>query len=56
MGSALLSDPPANVFDSEGKLVDWSLDTGEDPAFHRKWIKGWSESSLGELEGLVIRN
>lgn len=53
MGHAVPSGPPAYVFDSKGQLVDWSLDTGEDPEFFRKWSKGWSESSLEELKGLV---
>ena len=34
---ALPSGPPAYVFDRNGKLIDWTMDMGDDPAFQRAW-------------------
>lgn len=31
------SGPPAYVFDSDGALVDWSKDIGDDSEFIKKW-------------------
>ena len=36
-GLALPSGPPAYVFDSTGRLVAWTLDSGEDPDFTSTW-------------------
>ena len=36
-GLALPSGPPAYVFDSTGRLVAWTLDSGEDPDFTSRW-------------------
>ncbi len=36
-GLALPSGPPAYVFDSEGRLVDWSGDTGDDSRYKHAW-------------------
>jgi len=33
----LPSGPPVYVFDSAGKLLDWSRDSGDDPTFLQKW-------------------
>ena len=33
----LSSGPSACVFDSTGRLVDWSSDIGDDSQFDRKW-------------------
>lgn len=33
----LPSGPPTYVFDSAGKLVDWTRDSGDDPVFQQKW-------------------
>lgn len=41
-GLALPSGPPAYVFDSNGRLVTWSADTGDDPEFSRTWPTGSS--------------
>jgi hypothetical protein len=35
---ALPSGPAAYVFDKDGRMIDWSRDTGEDPDFGRKWL------------------
>lgn len=34
---ALLSGPPVYVFDSEGTLIDWTLDEGDVGAFQGRW-------------------
>jgi hypothetical protein len=31
------SGPPMYVFDSEGRLLDYTLDSGDDPRFMEKW-------------------
>ena len=32
------SGPPVYVFDSTGRLVDWTTDSGDDPRFQGKWF------------------
>jgi len=34
---AFPSSPPAYVFDSSGKLIDWAKDPGDNPSFQDKW-------------------
>ncbi len=34
----LPSGPSGYVFDRSGRLLDWSLDIGDDPRFRDKWI------------------
>ena len=34
---ALQSGPPMYVFDSQGRLLDYTLDSGDDPAFMNRW-------------------
>ncbi|MBI3922523.1 MAG: hypothetical protein HY318_13960 [Armatimonadetes bacterium] len=34
------SGPPMYIFDSQGHLVDYTLDVGDDPRFADKWIHG----------------
>ena len=41
-GLALPSGPPVYVFDSSGRLVTWTLDSGDDPDFASTW---WLPSS-----------
>lgn len=36
-GGLLASGPPAYVFDPAGRLVDFSRDVGDDPAFDGRW-------------------
>jgi hypothetical protein len=36
-GRTLPSGPAGYVFGPDGKLVDWSSDIGDDPAFDDKW-------------------
>lgn len=31
------SGPAGYVFDADGRLVDWSSDIGDDPAFDDRW-------------------
>jgi hypothetical protein len=31
------SGPSAYIFDRSGRMVDWSSDIGDDPAFDRRW-------------------
>lgn len=33
----IVSGPPAYVFDENGFLVDWTRETGDDPAFAERW-------------------
>jgi hypothetical protein len=37
---AVPSGPPMYVFDSQGHLLDYTLDVGDDPRFRDKWIHG----------------
>ena len=32
------SGPPVYVFDSTGRLVDWTTDSGDDPRFQDQWF------------------
>ena len=34
---AFPSGPPMYVFDSQGRLLDYTLDSGDDPAFMDRW-------------------
>ena len=36
-GFTLHSGPPAYMFDQRGRLVDWSLDIGDDSEFNSRW-------------------
>lgn len=36
---AVPSGPAAYVFDPDGKLVDWTGDSGDDPAFQVLWLQ-----------------
>ena len=38
LASLVPSGPPVYVFDSTGRLVDWTTDSGDDPRFHEKWF------------------
>jgi len=40
VGWAFPSGPPMYVFDSQGCLLDYTLDSGDDPAFMDRW---WSK-------------
>ena len=45
------SGPPAYVFDQSGRLLDWTLDMGDDPGFRRKWpMTGANEVGRQEAE------
>ncbi len=45
-GMALPSGPPAYVFDARGRLVDWSMDTGEDP----RYISAWPPDEMQQID------
>jgi len=51
---ALSSGPPVYIFDSEGKLLDWTLDSGDDPRFSERWgaLRG-EEIPLAEFERMI---
>lgn len=34
----LASGPPMYVFDSSGRMADWTVDSGNDPRFQSKWL------------------
>jgi len=38
VGWALQSGPPMYAFDSQGRLLDYTLDSGDDPAFMDRWF------------------
>jgi hypothetical protein len=42
----LPSDMPQYVFDRSGKLIDWSVDPGDDPRFQDRWPKARRSSLL----------
>ena len=49
----LPSGPPAYIFDKNGNLIDYSLDTGDDPDFLNKWhIEQGKYITLEELDRL----
>ena len=45
---AFPSSPPAYVFDSSGKLVDWARDPGDNPRFQDTWRSDKRETITGE--------
>jgi len=50
---AIPSGPAAYVFDRNGKLIDWTWDSGDDPGFQSRWTQRGSESTtVVELESL----
>lgn len=56
-GLALPSGPAANVFDDQGRLVDWSADTGDDSRFGYDWpSKAMTPGSIEDLRRLAARN
>jgi len=45
------SGPPAYIFDSQGRLIDWTSDSGDDPSFQDRWSKVvLTEISLADLD------
>ena len=46
---ALPSGPAAYVFSDAGSLVDWTADSGDDPAFSEQWLRTAQPSTLAEL-------
>ena len=50
----LPSAPPMYIFDTTGKLVDWTGDYGEDPAFRRRWPLGVTRRRLTPSEALEL--
>lgn len=49
----LPSGPPAYIFDKNGNLIDYSLDTGDDPDFLSKWhVDQGKYITLEELDRL----
>lgn len=54
-GLALPSGPAANVFDDQGRLVDWSADTGDDSRFPNNWpSKAMTPGSIEDLNRLAV--
>ena len=50
------SGPPCYVFDADGKLVDWSLDTGDDHKLAHFFDEAsWKEDEVN-LESLLIHS
>lgn len=54
---ALPSGPPAYIYGSDGKLVEWVYDIGENQAFREKWWTPVDIPALSkqEVEDLVSR-
>ncbi len=53
-GLALPSGPAAYVFDDQGRLVDWSADTGDDSRFTFNWpSKAMTPGSIEDLNRLA---
>ena len=50
----LPSAPPMYSFDTTGKLVDWTSDYGDDPAFRRRWPLGVTRRRLTPSEALEL--
>lgn len=46
---ALPSGPPAYVFDSKGKMIDWSSDIGDDSHFSDKWKQRWQKDNIKDI-------
>ena len=47
-----VSGPPIYIFDSRGKLIDWTREYGEDSTFERRWPLGATRHRLSEDEAL----
>ena len=54
---ALPSGPPAYIFDQNGKLIDWALDSGENPRFSSMWRDHQGrEIEIIEFEQILAQN
>ena len=53
---AMVSGPPAYIFNRAGMLVDWSGDIGEDPRFAESWKDLPEEEITIEKADLILRN
>ena len=50
----VVSGPPIYIFDTTGKLVDWTAQSGEDSAFERRWPLGVTRRRLMPHEALEL--
>jgi len=54
---ALPSGPPVYIFDSNGALVDWTYDTGDDSRFNKAWgFAQGSDIDISQYEDLLTKN
>ena len=44
------SGPPVYIFDSAGRLVDWTPDEGDDEAFHQRWPGAFGGREITQIE------
>jgi len=56
-GLAIPSGPAAYVFDSSGRLVSWSSDSGDDSRFQRDWpLVQQRKASIADLRSLGFQS
>ena len=51
-GGILTSETSGYAFDRTGRLVDWSRDSGDDPDFQTKWLRGGASRPILQEEAL----
>ena len=50
----LPSGPPVYVFDTSGKLLDWTADSGDDPRFVERWGSHSGGQRISKAEAIVF--
>ena len=50
----LASGPSGYVFDSAGRMVDWSFDTGDDPEFVGRWYSSSHRRGIPRHKALEL--
>jgi hypothetical protein len=48
------SGPPAYIFNNSGTLVDWTADSGDDPAFEKRWDIFSNRETISAQEALRL--
>ena len=50
----LASGPSGYVFDQDGAMVDWTIDTGESVDFQRRWRDCWDSERVSREQAMEV--